>query len=104
MSGRRRQQYPADIIARLREQWPAAFSLPPKPLALGIGRRIAEQLGGHSRDLDRAIGWWCSRWSYQRTLADGGLRYGLDGAADGEVSPEHQAQARARLNGRGPPR
>lgn len=66
-----------------------------KPLAIGTN---AELVADNPNIKPYVIGCflfnYTRRLRYQRALATGGARYGLDGNSQGEVTPEEQAQAK----------
>jgi ProP effector len=99
------------LKALVRARWPEAFSDPPKPLAIGIDRAIARELGLGSARRKRLRGFfrrWCNHDRYlEAVAAPGAMRVGLDGnpvGLDGNpvepVSPEHAEHARERLEER----
>ena len=89
------------IIDQLCEAFPECFNrAEPKPLKIGIGAEVLAQVGVHPVLLEvsrfrirRAIHAYSIRFAYQKALAAGGPRYGLDGQPAGEVTPEQQAFA-----------
>ena len=90
------------IIDRLVETFPACFSRSaPKPLKIGLGEEVMALAGVHPALADltrtrirRALQVYTGAWAYRKALAKGGPRYGLDGQATGEVTPEQQTFAR----------
>src|SRR5262249_38065532 len=81
-----------ELIAVLAELFPAAFAAEPwqphKPLKIGIHQDLIDG-GVLLPDECRAVfHQYCSRLMYQRALAAGGPRYGLNGEPAGEVTPE----------------
>ncbi|MDS4042429.1 MAG: ProQ/FinO family protein [Candidatus Competibacter sp.] len=91
------------IIDRLIETFPACFDRSaPKPLKIGLGRELLALAGTLPAlaDLPRvqirqALRVYTQSPAYQRALAVGGPRYGLDGQPTGEITSEQQAFARA---------
>ena len=83
----------------LRERYPALFAAAdPKPLAIGIHRVLLERhpeldLSG----LKRALTLHTGRFSYQKLLKAGAVRFDLDGQPVGEVTEEQAEIARQRL-------
>ena len=94
------------IIDQLCEAFPACFNrAEPKPLKIGIGNEVLAQVGVHPVLLEvsrfrirRAIHAYSIRFAYQKALAAGGPRYGLDGQPAGEVTPEQQEFAKTTLH------
>ena len=90
------------IIDRLIEAFPACFSrTAPRPLKIGLGEELLALAGVHPALADltrtrirRALKVYTGAWAYRKALAKGGPRYGLDGQATGEVTPEQQAWTR----------
>jgi ProQ/FINO family len=70
----------------------------PKPLAIGLGKEIADQLGltaAERRQLGKLLGKWTGRISYLKALRlDDAWRYGMDGQPVEPVSREHAIGAR----------
>ena len=91
------------VLTELRDRWPQTFSphpVPVRPLATGIGKRIAAQLPEVSKTLvHQAIAFWQRqrKTPYLQALIAGGSRYDLDGNPQGEVTPEQQQRAREEL-------
>jgi ProQ/FINO family len=84
------------LIGLLRERYPRAFCLPPRPLKIGILADVRVAFPEVSRKVvAHALRYWVSRASYRRALAVGGSRYALDGTECGEVTLEQQQIARA---------
>ncbi len=83
----------------LRERYPALFATAdPKPLAIGIHRVLLERhpeldLSG----LKRALTLHTGRFSYQKLLKAGAVRFDLDGQPADEVTEEQAEIARQRL-------
>ena len=92
-------------LDRLGEAFPECFSrLAPKPLNIGIREEVIALAGVHpalmevSRiQLHRTLKFYTHRLAYQKALAAGGPRYGLDGQPAGEVTPDQQAFAKTTL-------
>lgn len=85
--------------ALLRERYPALFvAADPQPLKIGIHRVLLERhpeldLSG----LKRALTLHTGRFSYQKLLKAGAVRFDLDGQPAGEVTEEQAEIARQRL-------
>jgi len=82
----------------LRERYPDLFGDDPKPLAIGIHRVLLERhpeldLSG----LKRALTLHTGRFSYQKLLKAGAVRFDLDGQPADEVTEEQAKIARQRL-------
>jgi sRNA-binding protein len=84
-------------IAMLAEHFPAVFTLerwqPHKPLKIGIKEDIATAGIMPAEDIGPTLRLYVQRLMYQRALAAGGSRYGLDGEPHGEVTAEQAAGA-----------
>jgi ProQ/FINO family len=76
-----------------------AFSEPPRPLAIGIDKQIAELVGDQFERwvIVKVLRWWCARPDYLQALAGGGERIHLDGSSAGEISDRDRAGAEQRL-------
>lgn len=76
--------------------FPAAFTDPPRPLAIGIHDDLRKQVPANISKT--SVRWfmssWTRAWGYRPALAAGGPRYGLDGKPAGMVTPEQQEYAR----------
>jgi sRNA-binding protein len=86
-------------LSTLAELFPAVFVAdrwkPHRPLKVGIHQDLIER-GLLSPDECRAVfRRYCSRLMYQRALAAGGPRYGLDGEPAGEVTGDQMAGVKA---------
>jgi sRNA-binding protein len=88
-----------ELIRALAELFPAVFIAdgwkPHRPLKLGIhqvdrGVLLPDECHAVFRR-------YCSRLTYQKALASGGSRYGLDGELAGEVTPEQMAGGQSRV-------
>ena len=84
-------------IVVLAEHFPAVFSLevwqPHKPLKIGIHEDIAAAGIMPAEDIGPTLRLYVRRLMYQRALAAGGSRCGLDGEPCGEVTAEQAAGA-----------
>lgn len=87
------------VLSELRRAFPSVFRDLPPPLAIGIGRIVAELLGSEftNADINQALAIWTCQIPYLSAIAAGGLRYDLFGEAAGEVAPEHQERAASHL-------
>jgi hypothetical protein len=76
-----------------------AFGEPPRPLAIGIDKQIAELVGDQFARpvIVSVLRWWTGRPDYLRAVIDGTTRFNLDGSPAGEISPTHHAVAEQRL-------
>lgn len=81
----------------LRGRYPALFSEPRKPLARGVHRQIAAELGCTLPVVSLAMRAWTGGVSYLRAMAAGGPRHTLDGSVCGEVTDIERAVAAVRL-------
>ena len=81
------------------ENYPDVFNPDsPKPLKLGIRKKLFKTRPEWvtKKALDRTLCNWTKRRAYLQALAAGGHRYNLDGTPAGEISAEHQANAKRR--------
>lgn len=88
------------IIQQLREMFPAGFTEPPVPLAVGLRQQLRAAIPplATERKLRRAITWWCHSPAYLEAVAAGQERRNIDGTPSGDYpSAEHIAHARKRL-------
>lgn len=86
----------AALLADLRTRYPAAFTDPPRPLAIGTGDHIRES-GCDARLTSLAMDAWCKRLEYTSALAEGGPRYDLAGNPTGEVAAKDAEFARREI-------
>lgn len=88
-----------ELLAMLTERYPETFKHegePPRPLAIGIGTRLAAELGLEPDVVNTAMRLYTRRRAYQQALAQpGALRVDLAGQPTEPVTPEHQTAARA---------
>ena len=90
------------LIDRLVETFPDCFSRSaPKPLKIGIGPELLALVGVHPalmeisrKQIRQALAFYTGANAYRKTVARGGVRYGLDGQPAGEVTPEQQEFAK----------
>src|SRR3954452_8555327 len=92
----------AEILkATLIDRYPHLFAVnPPRPLASGIHRVLAEQTGAPMRVLRVALAKLTRRNAYLAALIAGGPRYDIDGRTSGMISPDDQQAAAAALQRR----
>jgi len=87
-----------ELLAMLTERYPEAFrheGEPPRPLAIGTGARLVEELGLEPDVVDTAMRLYTRRRAYQQALAQpGALRVDLTGQPTEPVAEEHQTAAR----------
>jgi hypothetical protein len=87
-----------ELLTMLCERYPETFKHegePPKPLAIGIGARLVEDLGLAPDVVNLAMKLYTRRRAYQKCLTQpGAIRVDLTGQPTGPVSEEHQAAAR----------
>src|SRR4051812_38779644 len=76
------------------DRYPHLFAVnPPRPLASGIHRILAEQTGAPMRVLRVALAKLTRRNAYLAALGAGGPRYDIDGRTSGMISPDDQQAA-----------
>ena len=92
----------AEVLkAILIDRYPHLFAVnPPRPLASGIHRILAEQTGAPMRVLKVALAKLTRRNAYLAALGAGGPRYDIDGRPSGMISPDDQKAAAAALQRR----
>jgi sRNA-binding protein len=88
------------ILDGFSARWPAAFTEPPVPLAIGIRvAMLAERGYLSSADLKRGLSVWCRKPAYLKAVAaPGARRVHLDGSDAGEVSDANRAWAGEQLD------
>src|SRR3954447_22667707 len=80
------------------DRYPQLFAVnPPRPLASGIHRVLAEQTGAPMPVLRVALAKLTRRNAYLAALGAGGPRYDIDGRTSGMISPDDQQAAAAAL-------
>lgn len=90
-------------VNRLIELWPELFSREtPKPLKVGIFDDLMQDIAVRELAfgpvaLRAALAAYAQTPRYCRVLAAGGTRYDLKGQPCGEVTPDEQSKAEARL-------
>ena len=89
----------AACAERLKQRFPALFSGAPKPLKLRIQTDIQEQAPGEftKQDLSAFFRRYTMSTGYLIAVSKGTTRFGLDGAAAGELSEEHRRIAAEEL-------
>ena len=92
----------AEVLkATLIDRYPHLFAVdPPRPLASGIHRVLAEQTGAPMPVLKLALAKLTRRNAYLAALGAGGPRYDIDGRTSGMISPDDQQAAAAALQRR----
>src|SRR3954452_9022651 len=76
------------------DRYPHLFAVdPPRPLASGIHRVLAEQTGAPMPVLKLALAKLTRRNAYLAALGAGGPRYDIDGRPSGMISPDDQQAA-----------
>jgi ProP effector len=84
-----------ELIAVVAELFPAVFVAdrwkPHKPIKIGIHQDLIDSGVLQPDECRILLRRYCSRLMYQRAVAAGGLRYGLDGEPAGEVTAEQIA-------------
>ena len=89
-------------IGKLAEHWPKGFTLAGvRPLSIGIQEALindakARELPITDSQIRYCLSAYTKRPTYMKALAAGGPRYDLNGQPCGEVSTEHQEEARQR--------
>ena len=82
------------LKATLIDRYPHLFAAdPPRPLASGIHRVLAEQTGAPMPVLKLALAKLTRRNAYLAALGAGGPRYDIDGRPSGMISPDDQQAA-----------
>ncbi|WP_052705613.1 ProQ/FINO family protein [Xenorhabdus doucetiae] len=95
-----KKQAAREARALLEGFWPTLFCYRvPRPLKVGVLDELildakARGLPFDKKILRKALDNYTVRYRYQKALAKGGKRYGLDGKADGVVTDEQQAYAK----------
>ena len=92
----------AEVLkAALIDRYPHLFAVnPPRPLASGIHRVLAEQTGAPKPVLKLALTKLTRRKAYLAALSAGGPRYDIDGRPSGMISPDDQQAAAEALQRR----
>lgn len=79
------------ILARMKEQHPAAFPFPPRPLKIGI-REDLRAAGWTETEVSAALGYYLATKPYlQATFDEAAFRIDLQGCPVSPVQP-HEAQ------------
>ncbi|MEQ1968124.1 ProQ/FinO family protein [Xenorhabdus nematophila] len=95
-----KKQAAREARALLEGFWPTLFSYRvPRPLKVGVLDDLISDAKARGLPFDKeilreALVNYTIRYRYQKTLAKGGKRYGLDGKANGVVTEEQQAYAK----------
>ena len=81
--------------AQLEKCWPALFSDPPKPLAIGIRQALIAETNRPSGEdwIKQGLSYWCGSYNYQKAIVAGGARYNCQGEPEGQVTEKEQAYA-----------
>jgi ProP effector len=83
------------------DRYPHLFAAnPPRPLASGIHRVLAEQTGAPMPVLRLALAKLTRRKAYLTALSAGGPRYDIDGKPNGVIGPDDQQAAAEALQRR----
>src|SRR2546421_8334557 len=92
----------AEVLkATLINRYPHLFAVdPPRPLASGIHRVLAEQTGAPMPVVKLALAKLTRRNAYLAALGAGGPRYDIDDRPSGMISPDDQKAAAAALQRR----
>ena len=90
---------PIDAAAALKQRWPALFAGAPKPIKLRIQQDIQERAPGTftKQALSAFFRRHTGSTSYLHAVANGKVRFDLDGQPSGEVTEEHRQVARDEL-------
>ena len=89
------QSRAAHALARFRALFPAVFCDPPVPLKIGVHEELIALTAGEFMpdEIGAALRLWVRQPGYQKAVAAGGPRYGLDGSPAGAVADTEQAVA-----------
>jgi len=92
----------AEVLkATLIDRYPHLFTVnPPRPLASGIHRVLAEQTGAPMPVVKLALTKLTRRKAYLAALGAGGPRYDIDGKPNGVIGPDDQQAAAEALQRR----
>ncbi|MGC9457287.1 MAG: ProQ/FINO family protein [Halothiobacillaceae bacterium] len=102
---RKKLPHPREVIDRLAEAWPEAFSRDPRavrPLAIGILKQILadrpQALDGlNSQAIRRGVKFYTSSIAYHRAMLTATHRVALDGSQADEITEDMRAHAREEL-------
>jgi hypothetical protein len=91
-----------DVLATIqwfRATWPAAFSRPIRPLAIGAGTTIIATRPETIplKIVHNDVRYWCGARQYQQALKAGVRRVNLGGSDASEVAPEYRRDGARRL-------
>lgn len=78
------------ILKLLQSKYPLCFSIPAKPLAIGISKEIIvlEQDNFSKQQINRFFRRYCSDYRYKKLLVEGAQRFNLDGTLATLVTKE----------------
>lgn len=95
----------AEVVERLQEAYPKAFTTPPRPLQIGIHKiiRVAKPAsleGLANTTISKSIGRWVRRDAYLEAVSNREPRHDLEGRPVGNVSEEAAESATQALRRR----
>ncbi len=99
----RKNPFVNPVLQQLQERWPELFPATDDEVkrawAIGIKKQVATSLPCSNSRAGNALTLWRNQHTkaYLAVLAKGGYRYGLDGSPSGEISAEHQQNAKTLL-------
>lgn len=100
MAGEATQPKPStdEVIERLRQAYPLAFTDPPKPLQKGVHKLIREAkppllAGVNNTALSQSIGRWVRQDAYLKAIRSRKPRHDLEGRPVAELADEDVAEA-----------
>ncbi|MFP3013132.1 MAG: ProQ/FINO family protein [Rickettsia sp.] len=78
------------ILKLLQSKYPLCFSIPAKPLAIGISKEVIEleQDNFSKQQIKRFFGRYCADYRYKKLLVEGAQRFNLDGTKASLVTKE----------------
>ena len=78
------------ILKLLQTKYPLCFSIPAKPLAIGISKEVIELLKDNfsKQQIRRFFRRYCSDYRYKKLLVEGAQRFSLDGSPATLVTKE----------------
>ncbi|WCR55953.1 ProQ/FINO family protein [Rickettsia asembonensis] len=78
------------ILKLLQSKYPLCFSIPAKPLAIGISKEVIvlEQDNFSKQQIHRFFRRYCSDYRYKKLLVEGAQRFNLDGTKASLVTKE----------------
>jgi len=82
------------ILKLLQSKYPLCFSIPTKPLAIGISKEVMvlEQDNFSKQQMHRFFRRYCSDYRYKKLLVEGAQRFNLDGSPATLVTKEEVPQ------------